>query len=146
MQRPIMHPNWQPLDDARQRRPPQGVLRRLIIAVWRSIAAIWKILTSSALPSRRDPDGSSRAGPRHLLSAFLRALLYRAMFLPVLLALAVAALVWSGTHPPQLASQLDPSSLGVYYDPVTFLSEDGVRLDGWLVPVVDEKRVLEQRE
>src|SRR5262249_29813903 len=37
-------------------------------------------------------------------------------------------------------------SQGVYYDPVNFLSDDGARLEGWLVPVVDAKKVLEEKD
>jgi alpha-beta hydrolase superfamily lysophospholipase len=40
----------------------------------------------------------------------------------------------------------DPSSMGIYYDPVNFLAADNTRLDGWLVPVVDAKKVLEEKE
>jgi pimeloyl-ACP methyl ester carboxylesterase len=36
--------------------------------------------------------------------------------------------------------------VGVYYDPVTFLSGDGTRLEGWIVPVLDARKVVEQKE
>jgi pimeloyl-ACP methyl ester carboxylesterase len=58
----------------------------------------------------------------------------------------VAALVFAGTHPKVKAPTVDPISLGVYYDAVEFLSEDGVSLEAWLVPVLDAKRVLAQKE
>ena len=77
---------------------------------------------------------------------FIRGLLYRLAFVPLVLVLFVVALVFAVTHPPHLPPDTDPLVQGVYYDPVTFLSEDGTRLEGWLVPVYDAKRVLEDRE
>jgi pimeloyl-ACP methyl ester carboxylesterase len=77
---------------------------------------------------------------------FIRGLLYRLAFVPVVLVLFVIALVFAVTHPPHLPPETDPLVQGVYYDPVNFLSEDGTRLEGWLVPVYDAKRVLEDKE
>lgn len=77
---------------------------------------------------------------------FIRGLLYRLAFVPIVLALFVTALVFAVTHPPRPPGETDPLSAGVYYDPVNFLAEDGTRLEGWLVPVYDAKRVLEERE
>jgi len=58
----------------------------------------------------------------------------------------LTALVFAATHPGQTSVAADPLSYGVYYDPVNFLSDDGARLEGWLVPVLDAKRVLEQKD
>ncbi|MGD1278621.1 MAG: hypothetical protein ABR964_15520 [Tepidisphaeraceae bacterium] len=77
-----------------------------------------------------------------LLARFLRGLLYRLAFIPVLVMLAVCALVYCGTHPRIAAAEIDPFVQGVYYDPVNFISEDGWPLDAWLVPVVDARRIL----
>jgi pimeloyl-ACP methyl ester carboxylesterase len=77
---------------------------------------------------------------------FIRATLYRLAFVPVILALFVVALIFAITHPPRTTVDADPLVQGVYYDPVNFLAEDGTRLEGWLVPVYDAKRVLEEKE
>jgi dienelactone hydrolase len=77
-------------------------------------------------------------------SRFMRGLLYRALFVPVLLAILVALLVTTATHPRRNPSVADPTSQGVYYDPVELLSLDNTKLEGWLIPVVDAKRVLSE--
>jgi len=58
----------------------------------------------------------------------------------------VVTLVFAVTHPPHYSAEADPTLQGVYYDPVNFVSEDGTRLEGWIVPVFDAKRVLEEKE
>ena len=70
----------------------------------------------------------------------------RLTLLPTLLLGVAAALVSIGTHPPHTPATLDPASAGVYYEPVAFLTADGQRLEGWLVPAVDERLVLARRE
>jgi len=75
-----------------------------------------------------------------------RGVAYRLAFVPLLAALSACALVYSATHPPAHAPGIDPTSQGIYYDPVSLLGEDGTRFDGWLVPVFDARQVLEQRE
>ncbi|HEX3356576.1 MAG TPA: hypothetical protein VHS31_06300, partial [Tepidisphaeraceae bacterium] len=77
---------------------------------------------------------------------FCRGLLYRLTFLPIFVALAVAAMVYAGTHPRQQTNELDPSSQGIYYDPVTLRSEDGVRLEAWIVPVFEASQILRDKE
>jgi pimeloyl-ACP methyl ester carboxylesterase len=79
-------------------------------------------------------------------SRFLKGMAYRIAFLPVLAALAACAFVYSGTHPPQMCGEMDPSSFGIYYDAVTLRSDDGVRIEAWLVPAVNAHAVLDQRE
>ena len=68
------------------------------------------------------------------------------MFLPVLPLLAAITLVYAGTHPAPPPALSDPSSQGLYYDPVSIISQDGTRLSGWLVPAIDAHRVATQRE
>jgi hypothetical protein len=77
---------------------------------------------------------------------FIRGLLYRLAFVPVILAIFVVTLIFAVTHPPHYTADADPTLQGVYYDPVNFVSEDGTRLEGWIVPVFDAKRVLEEKE
>ena len=54
--------------------------------------------------------------------------------------------VFSGTHPKPKPVELDPSSSGLYYDPVAFASADGTQLEAWIVPVLSAKEVLAKRE
>jgi hypothetical protein len=78
---------------------------------------------------------------------FVRGAAYRMLFVPIILALAASALVFRGTHPQAVLAAGDPGSFGVYYDPVQLASEqDGTPLAGWLVPVVDARRVLLHRD
>jgi hypothetical protein len=77
---------------------------------------------------------------------FVRGLACRALFLPVLIVLSSLTLVFTGTHPTMVYSATDPATYGVYYDPVGFDSQDGIRLEGWLAPVVDAKSVIEKKD
>jgi alpha-beta hydrolase superfamily lysophospholipase len=54
--------------------------------------------------------------------------------------------VYAGTHPPRPTPDADPRSFGIYFDPVTFVGADDLRLFGWLVPVVDARRVVEEKD
>ncbi len=80
------------------------------------------------------------------LDRFLRAILYRLLFAPLVITLVACALVFSGTHPPATASVIDPTCNGIYLESVNFLSEDGTKLEGWLFPVLDARRVLDQKD
>jgi pimeloyl-ACP methyl ester carboxylesterase len=74
---------------------------------------------------------------------FVRDLLYRLALLPPCVILIAAALVYTRTHPPSAAQGgSDPLTQGVFYEPVNLLSEDGVRLEAWLVPALDASQVL----
>lgn len=75
-------------------------------------------------------------------SKWARGLAYRLLFAPIFLALVASVLVFSGTHPRAAIATGDPGGVGLYHDPVEFNSEDGTRLSGWIVPVVDARRVL----
>jgi acetyl esterase/lipase len=79
-------------------------------------------------------------------SRFIRGLLYRLAFVPLLIALAVSGMIYAGSHPFPPPSDLDPTCQGIYYDAATLVTDDGVRLDAWLVPVVDATLVLSQKE
>lgn len=79
-------------------------------------------------------------------SRFMRKLLYRLMFVPTLLAVLIGILVVTATHPKPAPGVMDPVSKGVYYDPVELLSLDGTKLEGWLVPVVDARKVIAEKE
>ena len=113
--------------------------RRWLAAAGRSLRWLVRKLLSQPLTLRRDKlkfANDSRS------SRWARGLAYRLLFAPIVIALVASVLVFSGTHPRVAIAGDDPSSYGVYYDPVEFASGDGTRLTGWLVPVVDARRVL----
>jgi hypothetical protein len=112
-------------------------IRRLVRFAGRIL--LWDPLTRTRFRGLRIEDGTP-------WNRFCRGLLYRLTFIPVFVALTVAALVYAGTHPRQIYSEMDPNSQGIYYDAVTLRSEDGVRLEAWLVPVLEADQVLKQKD
>jgi pimeloyl-ACP methyl ester carboxylesterase len=72
--------------------------------------------------------------------------LYRLAVAVILAALIVVVMLTAATHPRAVAANTNPALHGLYYDPVSFLSPDGLRLDAWLFPALDARRVLEQKE
>jgi dienelactone hydrolase len=113
-------------------------------AAWRASRLFVRALLVNPIRVRRGEfrvdDGSTPA------MRFLRGLLYRLAFVPIIVVLCVSALVYVATHPTQVACEADPTSIGLYFDPVKCVTEDGVRLDAWVIPVVDASRVLNERE
>jgi pimeloyl-ACP methyl ester carboxylesterase len=140
MQRPIMNPTWVDMDVAPVRRTwwdRLRPLRRIVRFVGKIL--LWDPLTRTRFRGLRIEDGTP-------WERFCRGLLYRLTFLPVFAALTVAAMVYAGTHPPQNTNEIDPNSQGIYYEPVTLKTEDDVRLEAWLIPVLEADQVLRQKE
>lgn len=136
MQRPVMNPSF--LDDA-----PQIAHGDRLSARWlRAIRGGVGLLFTDVLRGMR----SQSVNARPWYSRLLRSVFYRMMFVPVLLAIVVSVLVATGTHPHAGDAISDPTSQGAYYDPVELLSADQTKLEAWLVPVVDARRVLVERE
>src|SRR6266536_806796 len=75
-----------------------------------------------------------------------RGLRHRLMLVPTLLAVLIGVLVVTGTHPQAAPGVVDPVSRGVYYDPIELLSLDNTKLEGWLVPVLDARRLIIEKE
>lgn len=141
VQRPILNPLLVDPEAPLERRS----WRRSAAAAWLAHAGrlLWRIVTYS--PLRKGPI-QIRIEDGAFWARVCRGILYRLTFVPLLLALSACALVWSATHPPVPAINTDPSSQQIYYDPVNLLSDDGTRLEGWLVPVFDARQVLAQKE
>jgi len=139
MQRPVMNPGVFEESAPASAAKGWGILRA-IRGVFRLLARIMFYKPLSRRARLRVDDGVSP------FSRFIRGVLYRLAFAPVLLALAVSAMIYAGTHPFPSASDLDPTCQGIYYDAATLVTDDGVRLDAWLVPVVDARLVLTQKE
>jgi hypothetical protein len=137
MQRPIMDPTF--LNDPTPVRSPK---RRRIWALLKAIVKLGKLLITTPLsrrPRLRIEDGTR-------WQRFLRGFIYRLALMPVLLVLFLILIVLAATHPGRVASGADPVAYGLYYDPVSFLADDGVKIEGWLVPAMDAKRVIDQGE
>jgi pimeloyl-ACP methyl ester carboxylesterase len=112
--------------------------------ILRVVRIALKVLLWDPLARRRARMLCVEDGPP--LYRLAKGVAYRMSFVPLIIAGIVSALVYAGTHPAQVVSDRDPMADGVYYDAVTFRSDDGVRLESWLVPVVDAKRVLDEQD
>jgi pimeloyl-ACP methyl ester carboxylesterase len=89
--------------------------------------------------ARNDP-----ANP--LSSRILRGLSYRLLFAPLIVVLWAAALVYRGTHGPAVASAIDPTCQGMYYETVNYLGDGNLPLEAWVIPALDAQRVLAERD
>ena len=141
MQRPVMNPYLTAEPDQPKRKRGWKDYLRLTLVPFKAIykVLLWEPLAQHRLRQLKVEDGTR-------MSRIARGVFYRLAFVPLLIALAISAFVWSGTHPKQLTSDLDPTSQGIFYDTVNLTTDDGVNLEAWIVPVFDEKRVMEQRE
>jgi pimeloyl-ACP methyl ester carboxylesterase len=138
MQRPVMHPTF----GAGSEPPAPKKSRNPFGLLWRVVKFFGRILLAHPFGGGNKPQFRNEEGTR--LSRVIRGFTYRLAFVPVLLVAFLTALVFAATHPGRTEEGPDPSSFGVYYDPVNFISDDGARLEGWLIPVLDAKRVLEE--
>ena len=110
--------------------------------LWRIFRFIGRLLTAN--PFGKPRQFRNEEGSR--LSRLVRGLTYRLAFVPILLVAFLTALIFGATHPGRDAGASDPIKVSVYYDPVNFVTEDGVRLEGWLLPVIDAKKVIAERD
>jgi hypothetical protein len=137
VQRPVMNPTFVHEGPAPRRR-----WWHRLRPVWRVIGWCLKLFVRDLFYKRQ----ALRIDVGTRSSRFLRGLCYRLLFVPLIIALIACALVYTGTHPPAVASIIDPTYHGIYYDPVSLVAEDGAPLEAWMIPVVDAHRVLEDRE
>jgi pimeloyl-ACP methyl ester carboxylesterase len=138
MQRPMMDPTFvKDLVNSKRKRPAYLKL------VGKAAKWFGRSLVSNPLVVRRPDEQEKRVS---LVKLGLRMAVSWVIFVPLLAGLATALLVFVGTHPQTPMVVADPASQGVYYEPVTFASEDSIILNGWLVPAIDAKRVLEDRD
>lgn len=138
MQRPIMNPTF--LDVPAPKPPRKGLLRR--------IKGLFSFIGRILLADVRfwHPGSKLRVEDAGAFSRIFHGMVYRLLFIPLGMAAVVAVLVYMGTHPAVVNSSIDPQSIGIYYDPVSFASADGTRLEAWLVPAIDARVVIEQQE
>jgi hypothetical protein len=141
MERPLMEPaifdpSGQMVAPARRHRSVKEVARRVLRIIWRVM------MFNPLHPYRRElrvEDGSFAA-------RFIKGFLYRLAFVPVVFAILLGAMVYLSTHPNPVVGETDPAGEGLYFEPVSFLSSDNVPLEAWLVPVIDARRVLAQKD
>lgn len=139
MQRPVLNPTFldETHDDEPVRREPWARRMR------RALLVVWRLLLKNPFARRRIeviPD--DRTASQRLLAALLRWVI----FTPIVVTLLITAMVWHGTHPAAATDDSTPTSIGIFYDPVSFVAEDGTRLEGWLVPVIDARTVLSEQD
>jgi len=139
MQRPVMHPQY--LSESESEKPAG---RKKFVHVRRAFKMATRVLLTELFFWRSS--GQIKIEDAPPLVRFLRGVLYRMAFVPIFVVLVVIAIVYSTTHPPTTSARLDPGAQGIYFDPVEFTASDGVKLSGWVVPVVDARKVLQQRE
>ena len=137
MDRPVMNPVFEPHALSPIRRWVGWLNLALCVPRWCGGILFFNVLGTRAARTVEAGQATGRV---------LKGVFYRLLFLPVLLSLMAAALVYSGTHPPVVASAMDPTWRGIYYDPVNFVSEDHTKLDAWLIPVLDAQRVIAERD
>lgn len=138
MNRPMMDPTFVPdVVQAKRRHIPLGqILKRG--ARW---FCTW--LLSNPLAIRKPGDEVVRWP---LFKVALRMVVFWSILLPILLGLLVMLCVYMGTHPSRTPIVAEPSSQGVYFEPASLASTDGTQLAAWLVPAIDARRVVEEKD
>ena len=139
MQRPVMDPTFVDLTQPKKRR--LKIWHWIVNAIVKTARWFGRSLMSNPLAVRKPDD------PRpSIVHVLVRMAISWAIFIPVLTALLAAGFVAVGTHPSPPALLLDPNCQGCYFDSVSFNSEDGTQLTGWMVPALDARRVINERE
>jgi pimeloyl-ACP methyl ester carboxylesterase len=139
MQRPVMDPTFMYEPNA-----AKGKAKRKLFAwVARVPKFFLRVLTLNPFGGH---DKHFRAEDGSPIQRFIRGLMYRLAFVPVILVIFIIAMIIAATHPKRVATSGDPMAMGIYYDPINLVADDGARLEGWLVPVMDAKKVIEEKE
>src|SRR5687767_815241 len=143
MIRPLMGPKFLE-DEAPEGEPKQRGKFRPVRFVLRMVGllflTIWRVLTYDPLKRKlRIEEGT-------VVTRTLRGLGYRLFFVPVAVAGIVCFVVWSATHQTNTLLEKDPGATELYYDAVTFVTSDNVRLEGALFPVLDARQVILEQE
>ncbi|MCC7349258.1 MAG: alpha/beta fold hydrolase [Phycisphaerales bacterium] len=137
MQRPVMNPDFAPDPIAPAPRRRWGLVAR------RLFRRTTSLLLMDVIPRRHK---HLRIEEGTLPTRIFRGVLYRLAFWQLCIGLLVGLSVAITTHPQQVKAGLTPQDLGIYYEPVTMLSEDQTRLEGVLIPALDARRVLEEKD
>lgn len=137
MKRPVMDPLFVDKDHKSRGRSLQVLKYLLISSKW-----FGRLLVSNPFVIRRRAVDAPVPPARILVRVAASWL----VFLPFIMTATAVVLVYGATHPKAPLVLADPNSQGVYFDPVEFVSSDGTKLAGWLVPQVNAKRVLDEKE
>jgi len=137
MQRPMMDPTFVPdLFEAKR------------IPAWKpwllkGVKAFWGWLVSNPFTVRK-PGEERRTFS--IWSVLLRVAVIWIILVPLLLGAMLMLIVQQGTHPAPASVAADPNSEGLYFETAHFTSADGTPLTGWLVPALDARRVLDEKD
>lgn len=138
MNRPMMDPMFVPdVLESKRRRIPFGKL------IARAARWFWNWLLTNPLAIRRPGDEPVRWP---LFKVAIRMAVFWSIVLPILLGMVVVLAVYEGTHPAPPPIVAEPSSQGVYFESATLNSTDGTKLSAWLVPAIDARRVVEEKD
>jgi len=149
MQRPTLNPtvfddpDRQPL--APMPREPWHAGRlvaQLARAIGQMLRAVWKLLWTPLIPRRMLRTTEQRS----VLGRVVAPLIFRLMFVAVMLLVAVALNVHLLTHPFSPAVVGPPVTGAVHVEPVTLRASDGVAIEAFLAPAIDEKQLLRHGE
>jgi hypothetical protein len=146
MERPVMNPMFMQ-DSEPAPKPPKPKLWRVVLAfVWRLVKRVAKAFAATLLAWPGGQQGTLRVEDGTPLQRAIRGILYRLAFVPIVLVMFVAGLVFYVTHPSAKPPEADPGGYGMYYESVQFTADDGVSLDAWLVPVLNARKVVAEQE
>jgi pimeloyl-ACP methyl ester carboxylesterase len=67
-------------------------------------------------------------------------------FVPLVVAGLVGLMVYAATHPHNPVQEVKPGTLELHFEEVTFVTSDGIELEGALFPVLGARQVLEEKE
>jgi pimeloyl-ACP methyl ester carboxylesterase len=140
MQRPVMNPEFFESSDNPECVEPPRRLKVWIDRLRRGAKAVVR------LALKRPFARKSGEIPEPLWYRLAAGALYRFTVVVILAALSVVVMLRVATHPRSAAANTKPAVEGLYYDPVSFLSLDGLRLDAWLIPALDARRVLAEQD
>jgi hypothetical protein len=135
MQRPVMNPTFEKLE----------VHTAKIGVYWQHFLRGAKWFGRSLLSNPFAIASTGQARPSGAKIAMRMAVSW-GLFIPTVTILSCVGLVIHGTHPAPPPALLDPNSQGCYFETVSFAAEDGTQLTGWLIPVIDARRVLSEKD
>ena len=139
MMRPMMDPTFvKDLVETKRKRPP------LVQWLVRACKWFWRGLLSNPLAIHAP--GEEKKPGWGAWKVLLRVVICWSIALPLLVGLMAMLAVFLGTHPAAASITSDPNSRGVYFENVSFASEDGTALSGWLIPAIDARRVIEEKD
>lgn len=138
MQRPVMDPTF-----LNEREAPPPKQWRWVVSLARMLRWIGRKLLSRPFRIRRRQVADFQES---WSARLVRGFACRLLFAPILIAIVACAFVFIGTHPRSAVADRTPGAFDLYYEQVSFSGEDGVTIGGWLVPVVDARRVMLHRD